>query len=160
MFCCSVSQSCLTVGDPMGCSTPGFPVLHCLPEFAQTHVHWVGDAIQPSHHPLLSPSSPAFNLFQLRVFTSESVLPIGWPKYWSFSRRFSPSNEYSWLFEIHWTSRVSESAIRWANEKQETRIQWKARIRGPTLLHGEGAETESKTPLLYFQQWRIEYAWS
>ena len=104
MFCCSVSQSCLTVGDPMGCSTPGFPVLHCLPEFAQTHVHWVGDAIQPSHHPLLSPSSPAFNLFQLRVFTSESVLPIRWPKYWRFSFSISPSNEYPGLisFSIDW----------------------------------------------------------
>ena len=44
--CCSVAQSCSTVCDPMGCSTPGFPVLHCLPEFAQTHVHWVGGALQ------------------------------------------------------------------------------------------------------------------
>ena len=52
---CSVAKSCLTLCDPMDCSTPGFPVLHYLPEFAQTHVHWVDDAIQPSHlcHPLL-----------------------------------------------------------------------------------------------------------
>ena len=49
--------------DPMNCSTPGLPVHHHLPEFTQTHVHWVGDAIQPSH-PLLSPSPPAFNLSQ------------------------------------------------------------------------------------------------
>ena len=62
--CCgSVAQSCLTLCDPMDCSTPGFPVLHHLPELAQTHVHLVGDAIQPSH-PLLSPSPPAFNLSQ------------------------------------------------------------------------------------------------
>ena len=47
--CCSVSQLCLTLCDPMDCSTPGFPVLHHLPEPAQTHVHWVSDAIQPSH---------------------------------------------------------------------------------------------------------------
>ena len=59
----SVAQSCLTLCDPMNCSTPGFPVHHQLLEFTQTQVHWVGDAIQPSH-PLLSPSPPAFNLSQ------------------------------------------------------------------------------------------------
>ena len=59
----SVTQLCLTLGDPMDCSTPGFPVHHQSPELAQTHVHWVGDAMQPSH-PLLSPSSHAFNLSQ------------------------------------------------------------------------------------------------
>ena len=58
----SVTQSCLTHCDPMDCSTPGLPVHHQLPEFTQTHVHWVGDAIQPSH-PLSFPS-PAFNLSQ------------------------------------------------------------------------------------------------
>ena len=60
--CCLVTKLCLTLCDPMACSMPGFPVLHYLPEFAQTHVHWVGDAIQPSY-PLSSPS-PAFNLSQ------------------------------------------------------------------------------------------------
>ena len=59
----SVTQSCPTLWDPMDCSTPGLPVHHQLREFTQTHVHWVGDAIQPSH-PLLSPSPPTFNLFQ------------------------------------------------------------------------------------------------
>ena len=58
---CSVAQSCLTLRDPMDCSTPGFPVLHHIPELAQTHVQWVGDAIQPSQ-PLSTPSPPAFNL--------------------------------------------------------------------------------------------------
>ena len=57
-----VTQLCLTLCDPMDCSMPGLPVHHLLPEFTQTHVHWVGDAIQPSH-PLLPPS-PAFNLSQ------------------------------------------------------------------------------------------------
>ena len=57
------SLSCLTLCDPMDCSTPGFPVHHQLPELDQTHVHPVGDAIQ-QFHPLLSPSSPAFNLSQ------------------------------------------------------------------------------------------------
>ena len=63
MSCCSVAQSCLTLCDPRGCSSPGFPVLHYFLEFAQTHVHWVGDAIQ-TFHPLSSPSLLAFNLSQ------------------------------------------------------------------------------------------------
>ena len=61
--CCSVTVSWLTIGNPIDCSMPGFPVLHQLLEFAQIHVHRVGDAIQPSH-PLLPPSPFAFNLFQ------------------------------------------------------------------------------------------------
>ena len=61
--CCSVAQLCPPLCDPMDCSMPGFPVHHHLVEFAQTHVHWIGDAIQPSH-PLLFPSPPAFNLSQ------------------------------------------------------------------------------------------------
>ena len=61
--CCSVSQSCPTLCNPMDCSTPGLYVPHHLQEFAQTHIHWVGDAIQPSH-PLLSSPLPAFNLSQ------------------------------------------------------------------------------------------------
>ena len=60
LCCCSVAQSCPTLCDPMNCSTPGFPVLHHLPEFAQTRVHWVSDAIQPLYP--LSPLSPALNL--------------------------------------------------------------------------------------------------
>ena len=62
-LCCSVVKSCPTLSDPVDCSTPGFPVLHQLSELAQTHVHWVSDAIQPSH-PLSSPSPAAFCLFQ------------------------------------------------------------------------------------------------
>ena len=62
-LCCLVTHSSVTLCDPMDCSTPGFPVLHHLPEFAQTHVHGVDDAIQPSH-PLSPPSPPAFNLSQ------------------------------------------------------------------------------------------------
>ena len=85
----------------MDCSTPGFPVLHHLPELAQTHAHWVGDAIQTSC-PLLSPYPSAFHLSQHQVFSNESALPIRWPKYWSFS--ISPSYDYSGLitFRIDW----------------------------------------------------------
>ena len=76
----------------MDCSMPGLPVLHCLPELAQSHVHWVGDAIQPSY-PLLPPS-----VFpSIRVFSNELALCIRWPKYWNFSFSISPSNEYSGL---------------------------------------------------------------
>ena len=72
----------------MNCSTPGLPVHHQLPESTHTHVHWVGDAIQPSH-PLSSPSPPS-----IRVFSNESALYIRWSKYWSFSFNVSPSNEH------------------------------------------------------------------
>ena len=103
--CCSVTQSCLTLCNPMDCSNPGFLVLHHLLELAHTHVHWVSDAIQPSC-PLSSPSPPAFNLSQhlSQVFSNESSLHIKWPKYWSFNFSISPSNEYSGLisFRIDW----------------------------------------------------------
>ena len=96
----SVTQSYLTLCNPMDYSTPCFPVHHQLLEVAQSHVHRVGDAIQPSH-PLLSPSPPAFNLFHsIRVFSIESVLCIQWPKDWSFSFSISPSNEYSGLISL------------------------------------------------------------
>ena len=95
------SSGTLTLFDPMDCSTPGFPFLHQLLKLAQTQVHWVGDAIQPSHSLsslLLLPS-----VFpSIRVFSSESVLRIRGPKYWSFS--ISAYNEYSGLtsFRIDW----------------------------------------------------------
>ena len=90
----SVTQLCPTLCNPMNRSTPGLPVHHQIPEFTQTHVHWVSDAIQPTH-PLSSPSPPTFNLSQHQVFSNESVLLIRWPKYWSFSFPISPPNEYS-----------------------------------------------------------------
>ena len=92
----SVAHSCPTLCGPLDWRTPGFPVHHQLPEFTQTHVHQVSDAIQPSH-PLSSPSPPAFNLSSIRVFSNESVLHRRWPKYWSFSFSIRLSNEYSGL---------------------------------------------------------------
>ena len=99
----SVTQSCPTLCHPMDCSMPGLPVHHQLPEFIQTHVCWVGDAIQLSH-PQSSPSPPAFDLSQHQVFSNESVHCIRWPKYWGFSFSISPSNEYSRLisFRMDW----------------------------------------------------------
>ena len=94
-----VAQSCLTLCDPMDCTMPGLSVHHQLPEFTQTHVHWVGDAIQP-FHPLSSPS-PIFNLSQHQCLFKWSQL---WPKYWSFSFSISPSNDHSGLisFRTEW----------------------------------------------------------
>ena len=93
-----LSLSVVSLCNPMNCSTPGFPILHHPPGFAQAHVHWVGDGIWPSH-PLSSPSF-AFNLSQHQVFPSESALCIRWPKCWSFSFSISPSNEYSGLISL------------------------------------------------------------
>ena len=93
LACCSVAKSRPTLWDLVDC-TPGFPVLHYLPEFAQTHVYWVDDAIQLSH-PLLPLFSLCLIFPSIRVFSSESFLPIRWPKYWSFSFSISLSNEYS-----------------------------------------------------------------
>ena len=92
----SVAQSCLTL-----CSTPGILVHHQPLELAQTHVHRVGNAIQPSH-PLSFPSPPASIFPSITGFSSESVLHIRWPKDWNFS--ISPSNEYSGLisFRVDW----------------------------------------------------------
>ena len=95
----SAAQSCLILCDPVDCCMPSFPVHHQLPELAETHVHQLGDAIQPSH-PLSSPSLPASFFHRIRVFSSVSVLCIRWPKYWSFCFSISPSNVYSGLISL------------------------------------------------------------
>ena len=95
----SLTKSCLTIGDPMDCNTSGFPVFRYLPEFAQTHVHRVGDAIQPSH-PLSSPSPPALSLSQHQGLFQWVILHSSWLKDWSFSFSTSPFNEYSVLISI------------------------------------------------------------
>ena len=87
---------------PVNRSTPGLPVHHQLSESTQTHVHWVSDAIQPTH-PLSSPLLPSI-FPSIRVFSNESALHIRWPKYWSFSFNISSSNEHSGLisFRMDW----------------------------------------------------------
>ena len=99
----SVAQPCPTLCDPMDCSTPGFPILPHLLEFAQTHVHWFDDAIQPSC-PLSSPFASTFNLCQHQGLFNESALHIRWPKIWSFHFNTTPFNAYSGLisFRIDW----------------------------------------------------------
>ena len=101
---CSVSKSCPTLCDPMGWSMPGFLVLHLLPEFTQTHVHWVSDGPSKTFilcHPLLLLPS----VFpSIRMFSNELALHIRWPKYWRFSFSISASHKYSELvsFRIDW----------------------------------------------------------
>ena len=111
----SVAQSCLTLCDPVNRSTPGLPVHHQLPESTQTHVHRVGDAIQPSH-PLSSPSPPALNLSQhqgllkwvsssasggksIRISASASVLPMN-------TQDWSPLGWTGWILQSKGLSRV------------------------------------------------------
>ena len=100
----SVTQSCPTLCDPMNCSMPGLPVHHQLPEFTQTHVHWVGDAIEPAH-PLLSPSPPAPSpsqhqgLFQW-VNSSHEVAKV------STLASFLPKNTQGWS-PLEWTGWIS-----------------------------------------------------
>ena len=94
------SLSCVISSRPHGLQHADFPVHHQLQESTQTHLHWVGDAIQTSHPLLLLPSIFA----SIRVFSDESVPGIRWPKYWSFNFSISPSSEYSGLisFRVDW----------------------------------------------------------
>ena len=102
LVACSVAQSCLTLFNPMDCSTAVFPVHHQLPELAQSHVYRVGDA---NHLNLCQPLLLLPLIFpSIRVFSNESALHIRWSKFWSFSLSISPSKEYSGLisFRIDW----------------------------------------------------------
>ena len=101
--CCLVTKLCPALCDPMDCSLPGLPVLHYLFEFAQIHVHWVSDALKPSHPLLPFAFLLPFALLlpsifpSIRVFSNEPALHIRWPKYWNLSFSISPSNEHSGL---------------------------------------------------------------
>ena len=102
----SVAQSCLILCDPMNCSTPGLPVHHHLPEFTQTHIHQVSDAIQPSH-PLSSPSPPAPNPSQHQSFLMSQLLAWGGQSTGvSALALFLPKNTQSWS-PLEWTGWIS-----------------------------------------------------
>ena len=98
-ICCSVTKSYLTLCEPMNCSTPGFPVFHCLPEFAETHVHWVSDAIQPSH-PLLPPSPLTLNHSQHQDFFQWVGSFHQVAKVLELQLQHQSSNEYSGLISF------------------------------------------------------------
>ena len=144
-------------------STPGLPVHHQLPDLAQTHVHRVSDAIQPSH-PLSSPSPPAFNLSQHQGLFHESVLCTRWPEYWSFSFSISPSNEYSGLisFRIDWFDHLAVQGIgyplqySWASllakQVQNPPAVWETCVRS---LGWEDPLEKGKAPTTVF--WLREY---
>ena len=145
--CCSVTN-CLWLWDPMNCSMPGFPVLQYLLEFAQTHVHWISDAIQPSH-PLLSPSPPAFNASQHQGFPSESALHIKWPKNWSFSSIISPSNEYSGLisFRMDWFDLFAvQGTLKSLLQHHNSSILWHSAFFMVQLTHPYMTTLVSKVP--------------
>ena len=88
-----------TLCNPMNHSTPGLPVHHQFPEFTQTHIHPVHDAIQPSH-PGSSPSPPALNPSQHQSFPMSQLFALRWPKYWSFSFSIIPSKEIPGLISL------------------------------------------------------------
>ena len=132
----SVSQSCLTLCDPMDCSTPGFVVRHQLPELIQTHVHQVGDATQPSYPllPLLLPSS----IFpSIRVFSNESVLCITWPKYWSSASASVLPVIFQDSFPLGWTGWISLQSKGLSRIFSNTTVQkhqfFSAQLYSPTL---------------------------
>ena len=101
-----VAQSCLNLCDPMDCSTPGLPVYHQLPESTETHVRWVGDAIQPSH-PVIPFSTCPQSFPASGSFSNESVLRIRWPMDWSFSFSISLSNEHQDWSPLEWTGWIT-----------------------------------------------------
>ena len=123
---------------PWTAAMPGFPVFYHLPELAQTHVHWVGDAIQPSH--LSSPSPSAFKFSQHQESFPMLALRVRWPKYWSFRFTIRPSNEYSVLifFRTGWLDllagqRPHKSLLQHHSSKAS--IFWYlAFLYGPTLI--------------------------
>ena len=117
----SVAQSYLTLCNPMDCIMPGFPVHHQLPELAQTHIHWVGDAIQPSH-PLSSPSPPTFNLSQHQsLFQWVSSSPQV-AKVLEFQLQLLPMNIQDW-FPLGWTGWISLQSKGLSRVSSNTKVQ-------------------------------------
>ena len=138
----SAAQSCLTLCDSIDCSTPGFPVLQHLPEFAHTHITSIELMMPPNHLILCHPLLLLPSIFpRIRVFSNESALHIRWPKYWSFSLSISLFNEYSGLisFRMDWldlfaiqrtlksllqhhSSKASENSIQFSSVQSLSRV--------------------------------------
>ena len=118
-----MAQSCQTLCDPMDCSMPGVPVHHQLPEFTQTHVHWVGDAIQPSH-PLSSPSPPTYNLSQHQGLFQwvSSSLEVAKVFGVSASASVLPVNIQDW-FPLRWTGWISLKSMGLSRVFSKTTVQ-------------------------------------
>ena len=125
-FCCSsVIQSYPILCNPMDCSMPVFPVLHHLPELAQTQVHWVG--VPSNHLVLCRPLVLLPSIFpSITVFPNESVLRIRWPKDWSFSLSISPSSEYSGLTGLISLQSKGLSSLRQHHSSKASILQWSA----------------------------------
>ena len=121
---CSVARSCLTLCNSMNCNMPGFQSSD-LQEFAQTHVHWVNDAIHLILCPRLLFLPSVFP--SIRVFFNESALHIRWPKYWSFSFNISPSSECSGLISSR-TDWFDLLAVQWSFRSLPQHNNWKALI--------------------------------
>ena len=135
----------------MDCSTLGLPAHHQFQEFTQIHVHWVGDAIQPSHS-LSSPSHPLLllpSIFpSIKVFSNESILHIRWPKYWSFS--LSPSNEYSGLTSFRMDSlfKTNKFILKIKKKKKNKKQRKKEGVFSPEPGTGNlGLRSSHKAPL-------------
>ena len=156
-FCCSLTKLCPILCDPMNCNTPSSPVLHYLLEFAQVHVHWVNDAIQPVH-PLLPAYPPAFKFSQYQVFSNELALCIKWPKHWNFSFSLSLSSENSGLisFRIEKSNNKfsflivsSQMDNHYYIRKYELKIYWD---KGSPQVINNKASVEGQICSFFFQQ--------
>ena len=130
-----VTQSCLTLCDPMDCSMPGLPVHHQLPELTQTHVHWIGDAIHP-FHPLSSPSPPTFNLSQYQGLFQWVSSSHQLAKVLELQFQHSPSNEYSGLisFRSGLISLQSKGLLRVFSRTTVQNTLVLSLLYGPTLI--------------------------
>ena len=137
-----VTQSCRTLSNPMNCSTPGLPVHHQLPESTQTHVHWIGDAIQP-FHPLLSPSPLAFILSQHQGLFQWVSSSLQVAKVLEFHFNISLSNEHSGLisFRMDWERKgkpLQYSCLENATNSMKRETGWVLRGSDPLLPEETG----------------------
>ena len=153
----SVAQLCTTICNPMNCSTPGSPVHHQLSKLAQTHVHQVSDTIQPSHL-LSSPSPPASIFPSIRIFFNEPVLPIRWPKHWSFSFSISPFNEY-WgpiSFRMDWLDLAVQGTLKSLLQHHSAKASILRRSAfSPTLVSIHDHWKNSTLPIQGVQVWSL-----